>query len=543
MLRALMKRTLEFSEGTSNKFWEVWCEGAVIHTRFGKIGAEGQTTLKKCSSPAVAELLAAGLAAQKLKKGYVEKAAKAPEPAPAPKKKEPKLTPFVLRLKNDPALRAALGKTDFAPDDVNDLEQWSELEAATTKDRTLFVAEWTPLVDLSWVVDFPKLTHVSIGISAKTDLRPLGKLAALESLKLIDEKQGAKVDLSFLAGLTKLKELELRGAAVKSLAPLKALRSLEVLVADRGEVDDLSPLAGLTKLRRLFLPGHRLTSLAPLAKLTALTYLQVPDNRVSDVAPLAKLTKLRFLGLKGNRVGDVSALSGLTALETMYLEGNPVTDTSALKNAKALRTKDFTIKAGARPTLPPELKARLTALAETKPCEQLLAKLLTRVRGVSSSKKSTVVQFDCDDHDVVALELTAPFKGQVSAPPSFARLVTKVGARVAVDPRDGGMGGPRLAVSSKGAVEAYCEWEGDEDRARFSELCSAGQNFFVWDAKAKNKAGEPGIVFFSHEGALDPKQRFPEQDKVPFGVGGFVLRALAYRVFSKDPAWRGCGWG
>ena len=120
--------------------------------------------------------------------------------------------------------------------------------------------------------------------------------------------------------------------------------------------------------------------------------------------------------------------------------------------------------------------------------------------------------------------------------------MTKCGALVHVDATRPGVDGPRVGLTRKGAVACNAEWDG-EDRARFHELCDAGQNWFVWDTQKKNKLGEPGIVFFSHEGALDPKQRFPQQDTVAFGVGGFLLRALAFRVFGDDRAFAGCGWG
>ena len=42
----MSKRYFEFSEGTSNKFWEVWVEGTKFLTRYGKIVASGQTTVK-----------------------------------------------------------------------------------------------------------------------------------------------------------------------------------------------------------------------------------------------------------------------------------------------------------------------------------------------------------------------------------------------------------------------------------------------------------------------------------------------------------------
>ncbi|MBL8916294.1 MAG: WGR domain-containing protein [Archangium sp.] len=88
------KRYFEFSEGTSNKFWEVWIEGNSLMTRYGKIGANGQQTVKDEGSPAGAQKLYDKLIREKTGKGYVEKggggngaaAPAAAKPAPAAKK-------------------------------------------------------------------------------------------------------------------------------------------------------------------------------------------------------------------------------------------------------------------------------------------------------------------------------------------------------------------------------------------------------------------------------------------------------------------------
>ena len=66
------KRYFEFSEGTSNKFWEVWREGAQVFTRYGKIGAAGQVTVKKLGADADAKKLLDKLVGEKTGKGYVE---------------------------------------------------------------------------------------------------------------------------------------------------------------------------------------------------------------------------------------------------------------------------------------------------------------------------------------------------------------------------------------------------------------------------------------------------------------------------------------
>lgn len=546
-------RRFEFVEGASSKFWEVWCEGSTLKTRYGKIGASGQTTLKSFGSDAEAQKAEDALIRQKTGKGYVEKGSAAPAAAPVdaaaplPKKVAVKLTPFLKRLQADPKLKKALLDSELAPaEEDGDLSAWAEVEADQHESKFMRFSD--ARLPLDFLADFPETEVLELAIDAKTKLEPLSALTKLKVLKLTGTLKGF-VDLSFVAGMKALQELDIRGPPVKSLAPLAAASALTKLAISIGAVDDLTPLAKLKSFKQLFLPGHKLTTLAPLAEKTTLTYIQVPQNQISDVSPLAKSKSLRFVGLKLNQVRDVTPLAGLMELDTLYLEGNPAVDgdTSSLKGLKNLKTKDFKIKAGkgvVAPKVSDAVRGRLDVLAVTKECRALLEKLLGKVSDVSEKKGVVTLKFDADDNDVISFELTSPFSGRLATdlPASFVEVVTKVGASVHVDVSRPGVDGPFVGVTKKGAPACDVPWE-DEDRSRFLEFCNAGQNWFVWDTQKKNKLGEPGIVFFSHEGALDPKRRFPMQDKIAFGVGGFVLRALAFRVFSDDKAYSGCGWG
>lgn len=60
----------EFSEGTSNKFWEINLSGKSFTTTYGKIGTSGQTTIKQFKSDADAKKEYDKLVAEKVKKGY-----------------------------------------------------------------------------------------------------------------------------------------------------------------------------------------------------------------------------------------------------------------------------------------------------------------------------------------------------------------------------------------------------------------------------------------------------------------------------------------
>ena len=77
----LMKRYFEFlgadakrRTSSSSKFWEVWIEGLSLYTRFGKIGASGQTTVKEFPDANAALTAFDKAVGEKIKKGYVESA-------------------------------------------------------------------------------------------------------------------------------------------------------------------------------------------------------------------------------------------------------------------------------------------------------------------------------------------------------------------------------------------------------------------------------------------------------------------------------------
>ena len=85
----------EFSEGSSNKFWEIQLDGTSFTTTYGRIGTDGQTSLKEFDSEEKAKKEYEKLIAEKVKKGYElvdgdgdgsVTAAPAPKPA-APAKK------------------------------------------------------------------------------------------------------------------------------------------------------------------------------------------------------------------------------------------------------------------------------------------------------------------------------------------------------------------------------------------------------------------------------------------------------------------------
>src|SRR5262245_50178037 len=83
----------EFTEGSSNKFWEIALAGKSFTTTYGKIGSTGQTTIKKFKSDADAKKEHDKLVAEKVKKGYVLAGGKAAPAKAAPAKTGTAATP------------------------------------------------------------------------------------------------------------------------------------------------------------------------------------------------------------------------------------------------------------------------------------------------------------------------------------------------------------------------------------------------------------------------------------------------------------------
>jgi len=60
----------EFVEGKSSKFWEIEMDGTSFTTTYGRIGTDGQSSMKEYDSEEKAQREYDKLVAEKVKKGY-----------------------------------------------------------------------------------------------------------------------------------------------------------------------------------------------------------------------------------------------------------------------------------------------------------------------------------------------------------------------------------------------------------------------------------------------------------------------------------------
>ncbi len=156
--------------------------------------------------------------------------------------------------------------------------------------------------------------HPSPTAAEAMDLRPLAQLTRLGSLDLVSGEIEfiftlRIADLAPLAGLTKLRRLQLGHTTVTDIRAVAKMTRMEVLSFPASRVRDLHPLVGMTRLRDLDLSGTDVVDLSPLAKLAALERLDLIRTKVRDLSPLLGLPKLVWLGVSADRVDPVQLAS------------------------------------------------------------------------------------------------------------------------------------------------------------------------------------------------------------------------------------------
>ena len=138
---------LEFKDSKSSKFWEISVSGSTVKVRYGRIGTDGQTAVKRFKTAVEAQAHAKKVTAEKLGKGY-----RAPSRRSKP---QPKLS-----VTHQVDQRMEIDLSSLAKDDV---ESAIELH----KDLDICVADASFPGEMSWRV---------VASSAK---RPAGRKGVL----------------------------------------------------------------------------------------------------------------------------------------------------------------------------------------------------------------------------------------------------------------------------------------------------------------------------------------------------------------------------
>jgi hypothetical protein len=183
------------------------------------------------------------------------------------------------------------------------------------------------VTDISPLAALKKLQDVDIGLNPVASLEPLEKLPHLR--QIFASHIPVELDLTPLANAPKLDLLYLQSDTVKDLAPLGSVPNLRTLNLRLGHVVHPEGVAALTQLED-FDATAVFDDVAPLAALTSLRRLLIGQCNLEHFSALKTLTKMRFLDISSSGITSISAVSQMTDLVGLDAADNQITQTEPL---------------------------------------------------------------------------------------------------------------------------------------------------------------------------------------------------------------------
>ena len=144
-------------------------------------------------------------------------------------------------------------------------------------------------------------------------------------------------DISLLADLVNLEELNLKSVKFNRIAPITELTKLTKLNVSKNKLrdQDISSLSKLVDLKELNVKKNKITDVELFAPFTLLEELDLSDNEIEDVSNFPKtLTNLRVLNLSDNNISNVVSLVDITSLEEFIMDGTLLDKGEVVKTPK-----------------------------------------------------------------------------------------------------------------------------------------------------------------------------------------------------------------
>ena len=198
---------------------------------------------------------------------------------------------------------------------VRTLEPFGRLTAL----RKLRVSFSADLGDLSAIAQLKDLEEVDFGGATTLDLSPIRDLP---SLRVLHASSSDVVGLPHFQTLPRLEDLDVELGVLHTLRGIEAARALRRLSFCCTTLSDLSPLSGLESLERLCIMSGgrdrcRVTDLRPLRGLKRLTHLDIDGATLRDLTPLAELRALEVVMLPRTDIESVEPLASLPELRSV----------------------------------------------------------------------------------------------------------------------------------------------------------------------------------------------------------------------------------
>lgn len=198
----------------------------------------------------------------------------------------------------------------------------------------------TGIEGLHYLANDPNCTKIAINAGAFSDLSELHGFIHLTDLEItqLPFNDSATVDLSPLASMTGLKQLNLDMVRTKSIVALANLKKLRSLNVGQTLISDISSLSGLGLLESLDIRSTRVTDLRPLTPDQNLRELSIGGAQIPGLQSLVNLSNLKKISLIEQQSFDLTGVGALTGLESLWIwDGSPSLDAYPLHDLLNLR--------------------------------------------------------------------------------------------------------------------------------------------------------------------------------------------------------------
>lgn len=594
--RAMTTRRFEFSEGSSNKFWEVSLDGTTVVTKWGRIGTDGQTTLKKEASVDKAQATLSKLIKEKTAKGYVEKSATATAaatPAPAPVKKAGG-KPLTVKL-------GAQGKTIVPLKGgrcavLDDAKTLTWFDARGTKLGSIEVGDsTTPRADADGhVVIASGGTTKVLAVTGKAVRQvkgnairavplPGGDLLTIQKGAMTMERADGKTIATLKGGLGFIVPHSRGFMFTEKLSGEEKV--LHVVDADGKELEKLT-FKGTRHSAPVELADGRVVQafndklvIAPKGKpvkvpafvsapvVTSGDTIAVPveGGLVAIVDAKGRVTTVRrdALGAGENEQRITHADDGGYVLPSLDGHVHHVSASGEFLGSVKLGTLEkraeiATLDDGTIVVADGKKQLHFLKLAHFGAAKPPEVKDLSKERAeLTKHFAPWLATPQC--HETLAALLERLVEVSRSGKAMTLSFVTDEQALFPVKfgAPDKKPSGPTKSYAAAVALHgSVVLGDGVPDELQFGDcnmehdggdrwigLCDAGQNWLAFDTKTKNKLGEPSIVLVDHGAGIEDATAYPSQKKQAFGVPGHLLRSIAFRVLENDDRFSEFSWG
>jgi len=209
---------------------------------------------------------------------------------------------------------------------IDDLSPIAALHLTSLTIIGNYVSDLTPLAGMV------TLRNLDVGYNPIEDLSPLESLQRLETLHI---EQCNATDLSVVESLSSLTTVNAAYIPCSDFSPLLALPLLSSVEITGSSAQDVAEVSSNQSIEELIAINCGLTSLEGFQFMPNLERLELSENQISDLSGIERYQNLNNLILQNNPVDDLSPLIALPALEELNLQGVD-TDLSPLLSIASL---------------------------------------------------------------------------------------------------------------------------------------------------------------------------------------------------------------